>query len=110
MRTITYREPIPAMLGAKDSMTSDEHASLSDAADAAEAASRAKADADDETRAIREAINALAKRGRLWEGQVVAILTTLQARIAETGWKHTAPAVSADEALTDCIHWLERAE
>jgi hypothetical protein len=72
-----------------------------------ESARRAAVDADDDTREIRAAINQLAKRHRLGEGQVIAILSTLQARCSEASWAHHSYAVSADEALTDCIFRLE---
>jgi hypothetical protein len=57
------------------------------------------------TRVARDAIRAIRC---ISEREVAEILACVQARISESGWSHTEDAVAADEALTECIYYLEQ--
>jgi hypothetical protein len=83
-------------------------ASLADAADTAEARTRAAEDADYRTRAAREAIKGLGRS--LTELEAMALISALQNAITASGWGHLAYAHAAVDALQDS-HWvLENAE
>jgi hypothetical protein len=85
-----------------------ELARLPDAADTAEARTRAAEDADYRTRAAREAIKGL---GRSLSGlEAMALISCLACVIGNSDWKHLPCALAAVDSLTDA-HWLlENAE
>jgi hypothetical protein len=76
---------------------------LTDAADAAEARSRAVDEADIRTRAAREAIKGLGRS--LTEQEACALISALSNAIEASGWGHLEWAQSAVEKLMDA-HWL----
>jgi hypothetical protein len=78
-------------------------ASLCDAADTAEARTRAAEDADYRTRAAREAIKGLGRS--LTELEACALISALGNAIEASGWGHMAYAHAALDALVDS-HWV----
>jgi hypothetical protein len=78
-------------------------ASLCDAADTAEARTRAAEDADYRTRAAREAIKGLGRN--LTELEACALISALSNAIEASGWAHLSFAKGAVEKLMDA-HWL----
>jgi hypothetical protein len=80
-----------------------ELARLSDAADTAEARTRAAEDADYRTRAAREAIKGLGRS--LTELEACALISALSNAIEGSGWAHLSFARGAVEKLMDA-HWL----
>jgi hypothetical protein len=77
-------------------------ASLADAADTAEARTRAAEDADYRTRAAREAVKGLGRS--LTELEACALIAAITNAIGNSGWGHLPCAVAAVDSLTDA-HW-----
>jgi hypothetical protein len=95
-------DPIPYGLGGLD--LSNDSAVLSDLANRQQARAQASADADERTRAARDAIKAL---HFLTERDVLCLLMCIQARIAEGNWRHTDTASAVDDGLLDAVGALE---
>jgi hypothetical protein len=83
-------------------------ASLADAADTAEARTRAAEDADYRTRAAREAIKGLGRS--LTELEACALVSSVIKAIEDSGWAHLAHAHRAFDGLLDAVWALENAE
>jgi hypothetical protein len=77
-------------------------ASLADAADTAEARTRAAEDADYRTRAARGAIKGLGRS--LTELEACALISALSNAISNSEWGHLPRATAAEDSLTDA-HW-----